>query len=180
MKYVYHWCNYTTPKTEVFEMSIGTKFGIMSIKAMKMDRGGTRVYTGYDIATWDENLTGIDFWEHRYIDAICKHDGNDSYTADRDTADRDTAESFIQNSVNIPEPVRRAILNALDRDEGAHNHMKMLEGQIEGTPSAKKIDVNSKAAAKKEVERKERAHVAEVAAANHKNMLERDTSWGMF
>lgn len=135
-----------TEKTRTYEMAIGTKHGIMSLKVVEhRGRRTVDVFSGFDpihngTVAGDTMEYGIEtdlplasipeFWEHRYIESISK------------SATKWGGQHKQCDPCDLSDALRHMSPHYLDKaDEfvcagGGMTHWKMLHGQIPGESSS--------------------------------------------
>lgn len=138
MKCVIYANTYSTAKTTTTEVVYVSDLGMLSLKAMKMDRGGIKVYTGFDpipglpvsAREFDiEELTT--FREHRYIKSFLKNAV--AFDRKRYMQRIDRLDGAVMPP-GIEADIKRAILSQFEKDDESGRHLYMLIG--DATPEA--------------------------------------------
>lgn len=141
---------YDGPKSETYELAIGSSFGVVSMKVMRSSRG-VNVYTGFSQATWTNPtlLSGLkmsgEFAEHKYVKSVMSRTG---YTGHHNLEEAGTADpeqgfmmpEFLTGDIGLEAWAATAIQRAYadrDPDNKVREHIRMVRGAQAGVPSAR-------------------------------------------
>lgn len=149
-----------TAKTTTFELTVGTKHGIISLKEMITNNGhASKVYSGFDECSWENDgelpvFGDLRFWEHRYIASVQRGAvKNAGWFEQIDPCE--IGHMFARTNLTRPglEKHIDAIEHGISTQHGINTHWQMLKGSLAGQSSSPKAAGRAEFNHTKKVER---------------------------